>query len=146
VLTTLIAQAQQALVLAAPFLQEREGLNRDPLDGALIGALKRGVVVDLASTAAGLDLLDRDKLRAAATGYIRFFQPSANYERPDRLGVHAKFCVADARHAYIGSANFTKRGLSEHLEMGVLVHGTIAKQVVALWRYLVEKEFFIEVT
>lgn len=145
VLTTLISEAERNLVLAAPFMQIGEGLNKDPLAGALREALKRGVMVDLASTSLGLDSLDRDSLRSFAKRYIRFFQPVTNFENAVKLGVHAKFCVADAKHAYIGSANLTKPGLEEHFEMGVLVHGDIAAQVSTLWDYLVEKEFFIEV-
>ncbi len=145
VLTTLIAQAEQSLVLVAPFMQIGEGLSKEPLEGALIGALKRGVIVDLASTGTSLDSLDRSKLRSTAKKYIRFFQPVTNYENAAKLGLHAKFCVADAKRAYIGSANLTKPGLEEHFEMGILVQGSIAAQVDALWRYLVEKAFFIEV-
>lgn len=145
VLTTLIAQAKRSLVLVAPFMQIGEGLSKEPLAGSLESALKRGVTVDLASTNAGLDSLDRDKLRSLAKKYIRFFQPVANYENAAKLGMHAKFCVADAKHAYIGSANLTRPGLEEHFEMGVLVQGNIAVQVDALWHYLIEKQFFIEI-
>ncbi len=145
VLTTLIAQAQHSLVLAAPFMQPGEGLNQEPLAGALITALKRGVIVDFASTGLGLDTLDRIKLHTAAKGYIRYFQPAANLEDAAKLGLHAKFCVVDAKRAYIGSANLTKPGLQDHFEMGVLVQGPAAAQVDELWRYLVEKGFFIEV-
>ncbi len=66
-----------------------------------------------------LDSLDRDGLRSIAKSYIRFFQPSANFENSAKLGIHAKFCVVDANHAYIGSANLTKPGLEEHFEMGI---------------------------
>lgn len=146
VLTTLIAQAERDLVLVAPFMQIGEGLSKEPLAGALISALKRGVMVSLASTRAGLDSLDRNMLRRTAKSYIRFFQPVANYDNATKLGMHAKFCVADSKHAYIGSANLTKPGLEEHFEMGVLVHGNVAAQVNTLWQYLIEKEFFIELS
>jgi phosphatidylserine/phosphatidylglycerophosphate/cardiolipin synthase-like enzyme len=126
-------------------MQASEGLSKEPLAGALVGALQRGVVVDLASTGSSLDSLDRDRLRNMATKYIRFFQPVANYENAAKLGMHAKFCVADAKRAYIGSANLTKPGLEEHFEMGILVQGVPATQVDALWRYLIEKEFFVEI-
>jgi phosphatidylserine/phosphatidylglycerophosphate/cardiolipin synthase-like enzyme len=145
VLTTLIAQAQKTIVLAAPFFQQDEGLSQEPLAGALITALKRGVIVDFASTRAGLDTLDREMLRGIASGYIRFFQPSTNYEDASKLGLHAKFCVADKSRAYIGSANLTKPGLHHHFEMGVLVKGEVARQTSTLWEYLVDKQFFIEV-
>lgn len=145
VLTTLIAQAESYLVLAAPFMQPDEGLNQEPLQGALVTALKRGVIVDFASTRISLDTLNRDKLRSIAKRYIRFFQPAANYEDANRLGLHAKFCVADAKRAYIGSANLTKPGLQEHFEMGVLVEGDAALQIDALWKYLVDTGFFVEI-
>lgn len=145
VLTTLIAQAKHTIVLAAPFMQPREGLSKDPLASALASALKRGVIVDLASTRDSLDTLDRDKLRNIAKKYIRFFQPSANYQDATKLGLHAKFCVVDAQYAYIGSANLTQPGLQQHFEMGVLVRGNIAAQIEELWHYLVEKGFFVEV-
>src|SRR6266576_7266667 len=69
VLTTLIAQAEHNLILVAPFMQIGEGLSREPLAGALISALQRGVIVDLASTRVGLDSLDRDMLRGTAKSY-----------------------------------------------------------------------------
>lgn len=145
VLTTLIAQAQKTILLAAPYFQQNEGLNQEPLAGALISALKRGVLVDFASTRAGLDTLDREMLRSVATGYIRFFQPVTNYEDANKLGLHAKFCVADKIRAYIGSANLTKPGLYQHFEMGVLVKGEVAHQTSILWEYLLDKQFFLEV-
>jgi phosphatidylserine/phosphatidylglycerophosphate/cardiolipin synthase-like enzyme len=145
VLTTLIAQAEDHLVLAAPFMQPGEGLNQEPLMGALAAALKRGVIVDFASTRISLDTLNREKLRKVAKRYIRFFQPAANYDDANKLGLHAKFCVADGQRAYIGSANLTKPGLQEHFEMGVLVQGDAALQVNVLWRYLIDRGFFVEV-
>jgi phosphatidylserine/phosphatidylglycerophosphate/cardiolipin synthase-like enzyme len=145
VLTTLIAQAEDHLILAAPFMQSDEGLNQEPLMGALIAALQRGVVIDFASTRTSLDTLDRDKLRVVAKRYIRFYQPTANFNDTSKLGLHAKFCVADGKRAYIGSANLTKPGLQEHFEMGVLVQGDTAFQVDVLWRYLVDRGFFVEI-
>jgi phosphatidylserine/phosphatidylglycerophosphate/cardiolipin synthase-like enzyme len=145
VLTTLIAQSQKTLVLAAPFFQQNEGLNQEPLAGALIGALKRGVIVDFASTKAGLDTLDREMLRSLTSSYIRFFQSTINYEDASKLGLHAKFCIADNSLAYIGSANLTKPGLYQHFEMGVLVKGDVAQQTGKLWEYLIDKQFFVEV-
>jgi phosphatidylserine/phosphatidylglycerophosphate/cardiolipin synthase-like enzyme len=62
-----------------------------------------------------------------------------------RLGSHAKFCVADGRRAYVGSANLTGPGLSEHLEIGLLVHGKVAKQIEELWLYSVEIGMFVKV-
>lgn len=145
VLTTLVAQAERSLILAAPFIQAGAALNQEPLASALVSALQRGVTVDIASTRESLDTLDRPRLCSQAKTYIRFFQPVLNYEDATKLGLHAKFCVADAQRAYVGSANLTKPGLQQHFEMGVLVEGGIASQIEKLWRYLIENGFFIEV-
>lgn len=75
---------------------------------------------------------------------IRLFHPGESASQNDRLGSHAKFTANDSDEAYIGSANFTRRGLTEHLEMGVLVHGPVARQVLQLWDFLLLNGFFIE--
>jgi len=54
VLTQLVSQAQQSLVIAAPFLQPSEALDRGPLAEALQSALRRGVAVDVVSTGSSL--------------------------------------------------------------------------------------------
>jgi len=83
-------------------------------------------------------------LRAIAQGRLRFFQPLTNIENERRLGSHAKFCIADGKDAYIGSANLTGAGLSGNLEMGLLVQGELARQVEQFWQYLLEIGFFVE--
>jgi phosphatidylserine/phosphatidylglycerophosphate/cardiolipin synthase-like enzyme len=60
---------------------------------------------------------------------LRLCCPAANIADEERLGSHAKFCVADGQIAYIGSTNLTGPGLSEHFEMGLLVQGSVAKQI-----------------
>ena len=74
---------------------------------------------------------------------VRFFQAKTNIEQEQRLGSHAKFCIADETSVYVGSANLTGPGLSEHLEMGFLVDGKHAKQIVNVWKFLVDKGFWI---
>lgn len=145
VLAQLIAQAKRNLVIAAPFIQSGEGIDAGPLADALRAALQRGVNVDVISTDGGLQAVDAERLRRMGRGHLRLFQPHANIEDEGRLGSHAKFCLADDWHAYIGSANLTGPGLSTNLEMGVLVHGELASQVREFWRYLREVGFFVEV-
>lgn len=41
--------------------------------------------------------------------------------------LHAKMLVADARQAYVGSANFTAFGLEHSIEAGVVVEGDVAR-------------------
>jgi phosphatidylserine/phosphatidylglycerophosphate/cardiolipin synthase-like enzyme len=145
VLTQLIAQAERNLVIAAPFVQSGEGMNVGPLADALRVTLQRGVNVDVVSTGGGLQAVDAEELCRTARGRLRFFQPRANVEDERRLGSHAKFCLADDRHAYVGSANLTGPGLSANLEMGVLVHGELAQQIAQVWEFLLQVGFFVEV-
>lgn len=41
------------------------------------------------------------------------------YSGPLGSLMHAKFCVADGRTGYLGTANLTSYGLEEHVEVGV---------------------------
>lgn len=144
VLTELLASARQHVVIAAPFIQGAEGLHAGPLGMALIAALKRGVQVDLISTGASLAGLDLKYIREMARARFRTYQPQRNIEDPRILGSHAKLCLCDTEHAYIGSANITQKGISSHLEIGVLLHGKPAQQVSAIIYALIESGYFIE--
>jgi phosphatidylserine/phosphatidylglycerophosphate/cardiolipin synthase-like enzyme len=145
VLTQLLAQAKKYVVIAAPFMQAGYGLSRGALADALRAALQRGVNIDVVSTGRSLQTLDMDSLRKDVRGNLRLFQPKANITDEYRLGSHAKFCIADGERAYVGSANLTGPGLSEHLEMGLLVQGDVAQQIDEFWRYSVEIEMFVSV-
>jgi phosphatidylserine/phosphatidylglycerophosphate/cardiolipin synthase-like enzyme len=74
---------------------------------------------------------------------MRLFQPSAELGGEHTLGSHAKFCVADGESAYVGSANLTGAGLSGQLELGLLVHGEVARQIEQFWDYAVENGLFV---
>lgn len=142
-LTQLIAQSQKHIVISAPYLQYGYGLSSGPMAVALRAALLRGVNVDVVSIKRSLETVDVETLRQGASGTLRLFRPSANVVDEMRLGSHAKFCVVDGRRAYVGSANLTGPGLSEHLEVGLLVHGEVAKQIEELWIYSVEIGLFV---
>jgi len=145
VLTQLVAQARQSLVIASPFIQPASGLDRGPLADALRSALRRKVNVDIVSTGSGLQALGTEDLQRISHGRLRFFRPRPNVENERYLGSHAKFCIADNKHAYVGSANLTAPGLSGNLEMGLLVHGEMALQIAEFWEFLLRVDFFIEV-
>lgn len=48
----------------------------------------------------------------------------------DQRHIHAKVVVADRARALVGSANFTGSGLGRNVEMGVLVEGKAAVEIV----------------
>ena len=85
------------------------------------------------STLAGLQAIAKQGLHKDAKGRLRFYRPQANVQDERRLGSHAKFCVCDGMHAYVGSANLTMPGLSDHLELGVLIHGEPPHQIESFW-------------
>ena len=143
VLTQLIAGARQKIVLAAPFIQAERSLVEGPLAEALRAALLRGVRIDIVSTGRSLQSLRQIDWLNSPHQDVRFFQAKTNVEQEQRLGSHAKFCIADETSVYVGSANLTGPGLSEHLEMGFLVDGKHAKQIADFWNFLVDKGFWV---
>jgi phosphatidylserine/phosphatidylglycerophosphate/cardiolipin synthase-like enzyme len=144
VLTQLFAEATAEVVLSAPFIQSGFGLMGGPLRTAVGAALARGVNVSIVTTADGLSQLSDAEFKLDAKGRLRLFRPLENLRDERRLGSHAKFCIADARMAYVGSANLTGPGLSGHVELGLLVTGTIAAKIWSFWEYCVEIGLFVE--
>jgi phosphatidylserine/phosphatidylglycerophosphate/cardiolipin synthase-like enzyme len=145
VLTELIATATDRLIISAPFLQPGAGISTGVLNAALKAALKRGVKVELVTTGQSLSGLDIAALRCAGPGCLRVSQPTTSALDPRLLGSHAKFCLSDGVAAYIGSANLTGPGLAGHIELGVLVRGSVAKQVEEFWMLCHQLGLFIEV-
>jgi phosphatidylserine/phosphatidylglycerophosphate/cardiolipin synthase-like enzyme len=123
------------LVITIPY-------NCDLMD-AIHAALKKGVKIDVLSTASSFNTDYWQKFNRDATGNLRLFRPSANIIDEQKLGSHAKFCVMDGKSAYVGSANLTGPGLSSQLELGLLVHGDIAIQIQYFWDYSIEIGLFI---
>lgn len=140
-LVQLIAGAERHVILTAPYIQD--DTTNEMLFVSLRNALDRAVDVDIVSTRTGLDSIARLDLARGTTGRLTFYQPRTNIIDERRLGSHAKFCIVDSTHAYIGSANLTAPGLSEHLEIGVLVHGDAARQVEEFWRLAFEEGLLV---
>ena len=109
-------------------------------------AFERGVIADIMSTSMGLNALQQFVPRHGTRGRVRYFIPHPNLTANDKLGLHAKFCVVDGIRAYVGSANLTGPGLSEHFEMGILIGGAAAKQIEDFWRYCIDLQLFVEET
>jgi phosphatidylserine/phosphatidylglycerophosphate/cardiolipin synthase-like enzyme len=143
-LTELFSIAKEEIQIGAPFIQGEEALNVGPIGAALLGALGRGVRVDIVSTGKTLEWLDLRLFRTQGGSRLRTFQPRSNVDNPVILGSHAKFCVVDRAHAYLGSANITQNGISENLEMGVLMHGLQALRVYKFLKGLFESGYLVQ--
>ncbi len=144
-ITQLVAGARRHIILGSPFLEFKEVLCVGPIGGALAAAMNRGVRVDLVSTKANLVGIP---VGAVGSGDIpsrlRLFQPVGNRSDERSLGSHAKFCLVDHEHAYLGSANLTEKGMTEHLELGVIVHGAAARHLWAIFEQLFRTGYFSE--
>lgn len=145
VLVQLIAKAERHIIIAAPFMQSGYGLSSGVLEVALRSSLKRGVNVDLLSTEQSLKTIGQSLQIQNAPGKLQFFHAAAHLEDEKQLGSHAKFCLVDAESAYVGSANLTGRGLSDQIEMGILVHGNVAHQMGEFWDYAIELGLIVSV-
>ncbi len=143
VLIQLLVEARRYVVIAAPFMQSGYGLSAGPLADALQFAVRRGVNIDIVGSGEGLQTIDMSWLGLDVQGVVRLFQPRANQADKQRLGSHAKFCVADGASAYIGSANLTGPGLGKQLEIGLLVEGSIAQQLEDLWFHTLDIGIFV---
>lgn len=143
VLVELFAGARHKVVIAAPFMQPGHGLSGGVLREAFIGALSRGVRVEVTSTPHGLRSLSLQSLSPKHRALVTCYTPAIPSDSNQQLGSHAKFCVADGTDAYIGSANLTGPGLAEQIEMGVLVHGPVAGQLDAFWQHAVATELYV---
>jgi phosphatidylserine/phosphatidylglycerophosphate/cardiolipin synthase-like enzyme len=142
ILTQLFVSAKTKVVVAAPFLQEGAGLSGGALKQTLDATLRKGVHVDVVSTSRGLDTL-APFTKESYPGRLRLFRSEGEDADKKRLGSHAKFCISDRDNAYIGSANLTRPGLGENLEIGVLVRGEVARQLERFWSYAVKIGLFV---
>lgn len=145
VIIQLIAQAKNYLIISAPFIQRAVSEDNYDFSTALRCARERGVNISVLSTSAGLEAFNNVFPLSQKDGSIKLYQPRVNATNENILGSHAKFCLADGEHAYIGSANLTGPGLYGHLEMGVLVHGEMAKQIELFWNTLIEIGFLLKI-
>lgn len=70
-----------------------------------------------------------------------YFDPR-NADPRTRVSLHAKCVVVDEQRALVTSANFTDRGQTRNLELGVLIEDSaFARQVVEQWRGLAGAAF-----
>jgi phosphatidylserine/phosphatidylglycerophosphate/cardiolipin synthase-like enzyme len=74
--------------------------------------------------------------------YPRFYYDPRTVEPNSTASLHAKCVVVDERRTLIGSANFTDRGQTRNVEIGVLIdEAAFAREVVLQWQGLVNQGF-----
>lgn len=136
VLAEIIQAADRYVVIGSPYLHGFPYKNK-VIEYSLEAALNRGVQLHIVSTKGGLKKVN---LKPYQSKDVWLYTPE--WDNMSGLGSHAKFCLADGRLVYMGSANFTYSGLNLHLEMGVFARGEMAKQLEQFWDYMVRKGFF----
>lgn len=135
-----ISRAKSRLIMVSPFL-EQQGLAY--IEQALIGAIGRGVDIFLIShglnepSSPGYEALVY--LRNAIPGVRCFSTPMSNINMPYVL-VHSKVVIADDDFAVLSSANLTKYGLANHLEIGVGLSGKVAADLARLFMKVIETD------
>lgn len=145
VLVELISKTEKRIIVGAPFIQSTQKISDGPLGIAFEAALTRGVRLDIISTGSTFVDFDFSNLKRFKGQLLRRFQPKINLDNSKALGSHAKFCLSDDRSVYIGSANLTEKGIAEHLEMGMLAHGKLAKQISTFIHKLFDVGYFVEI-
>jgi len=143
VIIQLIAQAHTHILIASPFLQGWDQNKMNTLGDSLKHAIERGIYIDIVSTGIGIEIIRNSLAPLHSRGKINLFRPKPNIEDEKILGSHAKVIITDSQHAYIGSANLTNPGLTGNLEMGVMLHGRVAAQISAFWKYLIDEEYYL---
>lgn len=141
-LLSLCREAQESLLVVSPYL-ELSGIEW--LVPGLEGALERGVDVTLVSRELEPGEPNYEAIRSlveVATGYdgelavYDYYEHDPDTDRP-LYTLHSKVLIADDDVAYIGSANFTKYGFSENLEVGVVLTGDEVAELCRLVDYVV---------
>ena len=142
VLTELAAKSRSTLLLASPFVHLNAEFSGSALGRAIVTAALRGVVVDIISTVDGVEMARRTLQATRDRGTVCYFVPGERLSKSS-IGSHAKVFIADETRAYVGSATLTEPGLGSHLEMGLLVEGSLAEGIAAFWRKLVRDGWFV---
>lgn len=79
----------------------------------------------------GLSAFARRIVQANAAGRVQMFDLRERDPGLADTGLHTKMVLADARRAYIGSANLTKNGLVRNIEVGVVIQGAVVRSLAA---------------
>jgi cardiolipin synthase len=116
-LLALITQAKTDVML------EAETLTDDSIVAALLARSAAGVDVRVLLSSSGDNDAERNAIAVLKQHNIVVKTLATPY-------LHLKMCIADARTAYAGSANFTTNSLTRNRELGVLTDNTQAVQTL----------------
>ncbi len=101
----------------------------DMLEPRLAAGVRTTMILNRANRSSQLSVIHRLNLiaRRFPDSRILSFEPRIHLRN-----LHAKAVVADRIDAIIGSANLSLRGMMENYELGIRVHGEVAKRVSIL--------------
>lgn len=126
ILRRMLSGAEHEIIIASPFFDP--GFKN--FSGILESAIERGCQLLILTR----ELSDPESFNSKALNEI-----ASKYQNRDncqivswekkKLGIHLKSMVVDSEKAYIGSANFTKGGISEHVELGIYIEGSQAEKI-----------------
>lgn len=128
-LLNLTSNARRKLVMASPFLDRGfetliPALSRLIAAGGDVLLITRELTNPASHNSAVAHALRRECGASARLSVVSWEE--------DGLGLHMKAAVADSLSAYIGSANLTWGGMSQHAELGVILNGPSVLQVEEL--------------
>lgn len=141
-----VSVATETLYLLSPFMDHTAAVN---LSAVIGGAAQRGVQIYLITH----NLDQKGSPNYSALEVYRRVAPQLkafNAMPRDKVDntyllLHAKLFVADGYYAVLSSANVTQYGLKSHLEVGVGVKGTPAKQLKMLMDRLIQTDLVDEI-
>src|SRR5690606_37988214 len=74
-----------------------------------------------------------------------YYDPRTAVPGPPWVSLHAKCVVVDERWSFVTSANFTDRGQTRNIELGVLIEDpAFAEQIVTHWRALMNTGYLLD--
>ena len=137
-----ITSAEDSLIIGGPFWNDRGiELLLPALEPALSIRHVSVVVVAHRPNAGYAATVEKlvERLRVHGAAGLSW------YSGPGGSLMHAKFCVADGKTGYFGTANLTSYGLEEHVEVGVRLTGRQCGELVSMLETLRKLELLTPV-
>lgn len=151
----LFAHAQREVLIAGFSFDHGEEIF-EPLHHAMhVRGVRAEIFLDVPRVAAGETL--EDHVRRAGERFLTanwpfgaplpdLFHDPRTSQPGSVASLHAKCIVVDLEKTLVTSANFTDRGQTRNIELGVLVHDTaFAGRVAAQWRSLVASDLLVRI-